>query len=189
MNPGDRKSLEKMAGITFALDNGCFADKWRSAPWLASLERFRPLQAACLFAVVPDVVAKAGPTRARWAKWAPVVRGLGYRCAYVAQDGLALSEVPWGEVDVWFTGGSDDFKLSEQAYAAQREAKSRGKWTHMGRVNSLRRLRAARDAGYDSADGTFIAFAPDTNLPRARRWFAALHAAPALPYPPSAIGL
>jgi hypothetical protein len=36
----------------------------------------------------------------------------------------------------------------------------------MGRVNSLRRLRLAARDGYDSVDGTFLAFGPDKNLPR-----------------------
>jgi hypothetical protein len=36
----------------------------------------------------------------------------------------------------------------------------------MGRVNSLKQLRYARDIGCASADGTFITFAPDTNLRR-----------------------
>ena len=40
----------------------------------------------------------------------------------------------------------------------------------MGRVNSLRRLRLAAADGYDSVDGTFLAFGPDVNLPRLRAW-------------------
>ena len=41
-----------------------------------------------------------------------------------------------------------------------------GRWCHMGRVNSLRRLRLAAQDGYDSVDGTFLAYGPDKNLPR-----------------------
>jgi hypothetical protein len=43
---------------------------------------------------------------------------------------------------------------------------ARGLWCHMGRVNSLRRLRLAVQDGYDSVDGTFLAFGPDRKLPR-----------------------
>jgi hypothetical protein len=50
------------------------------------------------------------------------------------------------------------------------EARGRGKWVHMGRVNSLRRLRYAAAIGCDSADGTYLAFGPDTNLPAVRGW-------------------
>jgi hypothetical protein len=37
-----------------------------------------------------------------------------------------------------------------------RDARRRGKWVHMGRVNGLRRLRIALDFGVDSVDGTFL---------------------------------
>jgi len=39
---------------------------------------------------------------------------------------------------------------------------------YMGRVNSLRRMRLAEWFGAESADGTFIAQAPDKNLARVR---------------------
>jgi len=37
-------------------------------------------------------------------------------------------------------------------------------------VNSLRRLRYAEAIGCDSADGTFLTFAPDANFVRLMRW-------------------
>jgi hypothetical protein len=49
-------------------------------------------------------------------------------------------------------------------------AATSGRWTHMGRVNTLRRLRFAFFHGYDSVDGTFLAFGPDVNLPRLLRY-------------------
>ena len=57
-----------------------------------------------------------------------------------------------------------------QSWPLFAEAKRRGLATHMGRVNSGRRFRLARDVGYDSADGTFLAFGPDANLPRLLSW-------------------
>jgi len=50
----------------------------------------------------------------------------------------------------------------------------------MGRVNSLRRLRAAEQAGYDSSDGTFVAFGGDKNVLRVEGWLQALREQPAL---------
>ena len=50
------------------------------------------------------------------------------------------------------------------------EAKARLKWVHMGRVNSLRRLRYASAIGCDSADGTYLRFGPDVNLPTLQGW-------------------
>ena len=40
----------------------------------------------------------------------------------------------------------------------------------MGRVNSERRYRYAADIGCDSADGTYLTFGPDQNLPRLMAW-------------------
>lgn len=171
MNPGDGKTADLLAGISFALDNGCFTDpEGFEGPWRASLERRLPDRQRCLFAVVPDVVGDAGATRARWDRWAPEVRALGYRLAYVAQDGLDLAEVPWPDLDVWFTGGSTEWKTSDLAFAAAAEAKARGKWAHMGRVNSARKLKVAAAWGYDSADGTLMRYGPDIYLPRILRW-------------------
>lgn len=45
----------------------------------------------------------------------------------------------------------------------------------MGRVNSLRRLRHAAAIGCDSADGTYLAFGPDRNLPRLLDWIGAVN--------------
>ena len=110
----------------------------------------------------------------------PTIRAMGYRAALVLQDGATPETVPWQEIDAVFTGGSTAWKLSEDAYRLGAEAKHRGLWAHMGRVNSLRRLRAADVAGYDSADGTFLAWAPDKNTKRMRRWFEALTIQPSL---------
>jgi hypothetical protein len=180
MNPSDGKSVSTLSGITFAADNGRFAENWNESQWLSSLYRLRALQADCLFAVVPDVVADADATHVDWQRWSPVVRGLGYRTAYAAQDGLDLDAVPWDELDVWFTGGTTEWKFSSEAYDALGAAKARGKWAHCGRVNSEKKLRAARDAGYDSADGTYIRFGPDMNLERVRGWVRNLERTPCL---------
>ena len=67
-------------------------------------------------------------------------------------------------------GGSTDWKLGPTARALTAEAKRRGKRVHMGRVNSLKRLRYADAIGCDSADGTYLTYAPDANLPRLLAW-------------------
>lgn len=40
----------------------------------------------------------------------------------------------------------------------------------MGRVNSERRYRYALAIGCDSADGTYLTFGPDQNLPDVLAW-------------------
>ena len=149
-------------GAHWALDNGCFSNRWSEARWLRSLERHadRP---GCLFAVVPDVVADAAATDDLWTEWAPVVREHGFRPAYVLQNGC--EEVPSDAAAV-FTGGDTAWKLGPEARHLVGEAQAAGKWCHMGRVNSLRRLRLASQDGYDSVDGTYLAYGPDKNLPR-----------------------
>lgn len=146
-----------------ALDNGCFSDRWDVTRWRAWLGR-QPTTA--LFAVVPDVVADATATRRLWDEHAWFVRSLGHRAAYVLQDGQTVNDVPWDQCDAVFIGGSTAWKLSPDAYALIVEAKARHKWVHMGRVNSLRRMRFARDWGCDSVDGTYLRFGPDVNTPR-----------------------
>jgi len=120
--------------------------------------------------VAPDVVGDAEATLKRSMPWLAYIRELGFPAALVAQDGLEAMEVPWDDFDVLFIGGSTDWKLSDHAHALTLEAKRRGKWVHMGRVNSQVRLRRAALTGCDSADGTFIAFGPDVNLPRVLGW-------------------
>jgi hypothetical protein len=40
----------------------------------------------------------------------------------------------------------------------------------MGRLNSRRRLRHAAAIGCHSADGTYLAYGPDKNLPKLLGW-------------------
>lgn len=179
MQPGIGYSRDNVATWQWAADNGCFAAKWDAGKWLAWLRRMAGVP-GCLFAVVPDVVGDHAATMARWAEWSPVVRSLGYPLAFVAQNGCGPDDVPWDECDAVFLGGDDTYKLGPDAEAVARRAKALGKWLHMGRVNSLRRLRIAADWGCDSADGTFLAFGPDVNTPRLTGWLMALRDRPSL---------
>jgi hypothetical protein len=83
--------------------------------------------------------------------------------AFVIQNGATPDEVPFDQAEAIFIGGSTEWKLSEAAREIVVEAKHRGLWVHMGRVNSVRRLQIASEWGCDSVDGTYLAFAPDTN--------------------------
>jgi len=101
------------------------------------------------------------------------IRGLGFKAGLCAQDGWTDAPVDWAAFDALFVGGTDAFKLAESTYALVAEAKQRGKWCHMGRVNSQRRFNAARVGGYDSVDGTFLCFGPDKNWPLLLQWLDA----------------
>lgn len=162
---------KRPAGLTWCADNGCFGKGYPGdEKWLGWLEKHAHEAASCLFATAPDVVGDAVATLARSAPFLPKIRALGYPAALVAQDGLEDLEVPWDEFDVLFIGGSTDWKLGAAARGLIREAKARGKWVHMGRVNSEKRYRYAHEIGCDSADGTYLTFGPKTNLPKLLTW-------------------
>lgn len=158
-------------GSRWALDNGCFSGAWTPGRFFDTLDRHANTP-GCLFAVTPDVVADAAGTNRLWGRWDRGLRRRGYPVAYVIQDG-ARSIPRWCEAV--FIGGSTEWKLGPEARQLVALAKRHGKWVHMGRVNSLKRLRYATEIGCDSVDGTFIAFAPDKNLPRMLRWVDAVN--------------
>jgi hypothetical protein len=116
--------------------------------------------------VAADAVGDAVKTRALFDEWHGQIHSKGFPVAYVLQDGQLSCDVPWNDCAAIFVGGTDAFKESMQALALMHEAKARGKWIHMGRVNTLRRLRFAHTAGCDSIDGSKFSWYSDTYLPQ-----------------------
>lgn len=176
--------------VPWAADNGCFAqgdafDPGKWLEWLASLRQFRK---TCLFAVAPDVLGNAGATIDRAAEYLHTIRQLGFPPAFVAQDGLeALTSnhpalrrsssgpkgghIWWDEdFDVLFIGGTNKWKFSKWSQLLVGIAKAEGKRVHIGRVNSLVKLRYCAELGADSTDGTYVKFGPDRNLPHVYDW-------------------
>lgn len=154
-----------LPGQPWAADTGLFGSWGRhytDAAYLAWLDRFD--RATCLFATAPDVVGDAAATLALSAPMCQPIRELGYRVALVAQDGLEHLDIPWDAFDVLFIGGTTAWKLGHAAAEIVAEAKRRGMWVHMGRVNSLRRMRYAESIGCDSADGTTLKHDPNRNV-------------------------
>jgi len=171
-------------GIPWAADTGIFgAAKFSLERYMRMLRQWADRQEDNLFATAPDVVFDWPATLKRSLPVLDAIRQLGYRAALVVQDGATPDQVPWNEIDVVFTGGSTRWKLSEDAYKIIAEAKSRGVWSHMGRVNSLRRLRAAKIAGYDSADGTYVKYGPTHNAQKVLGWMADLELQPSMYFP------
>lgn len=155
----------------WAADNGCFGKGYPGDDaYLAWLAKHSEHASRCLFATAPDVICDAAATLTRSAPFYEPIRALGYPVALVAQDGLTPDAVPWSQIDALFIGGSTAWKLGNDARRLITEAKSRGLFVHIGRVNSHRRMRYAQFVGADSVDGTFLAFGPDTNLPKLRGW-------------------
>lgn len=160
-------------GARWAADNGCFnAKTFTIARWGRWLIR-QPRTAD--WATVPDVVGDHAATLARWHRFAGWVRRIGFRPAFVAQNGCTPNDIP-DDAGALFIGGipdrpgGPDWKLSNAAHACALEARRRGIPVHMGRVNSLRRLRIAAQWECDSVDGTLLAFGPDIRLPQLLSW-------------------
>ncbi|WP_412538730.1 hypothetical protein R8Z50_23100 [Longispora sp. K20-0274] len=168
-------------GVAWCADNAVFVDGYPGdAKYLAWLRRLgqRSDRQLPAFATAPDVVCQAAATLARSEPMLDPIRAAGYPVALVAQDGLEDLDIPWDAIDALFLGGSTEWKLGPAATHLAAEARGRGLWVHMGRVNSHRRLAHAASIGCHSADGTYLRFGPDRNLPNLLGWLDQLEPQP-----------
>ncbi len=157
-------SQHKAGGRWWAADNGSFKgfNEQRFVRMLDKLTR----TPRCLFVTAPDVVADAKGTAALFRVWEPRLREYGWSVAFVLQDGVTVRDVPWESCECIFLGGSTGFKLSAAALTILAYAKALGKWVHVGRVNSRKRVEHFMHLA-DSIDGTSVSMYADTYL-RAR---------------------
>lgn len=144
----------------WAADNGAYGawardEPFDPAPWARWLAT---LPAGALFAAVPDAVGDHDATLALWHQHLPVVLEARFPPAFVLQNGCTPAAVPWRDLDAVFVGGDTDWKLSRVAGYLVDVAHDRGKWVHMGRVNSTKRYLRALAMGCDSTDGTFLKY-------------------------------
>lgn len=156
---GARPYHASFCGVPWAADNFAFSG-FDADKFLHRLKVWREWQWNCLWVAVPDVVADAAATWDRFGEWHDVIRGLGYKLALVAQDGLENTPVQWDCFEGFFIGGSTEWKLSGVCAELVYEAQARGKWVHMGRVNGNRRLNYAIALNCDSVDGSGYAAFP-----------------------------
>lgn len=192
--PASRNLLEP--GTVWCADNGIYSNAYpgdsQYLRWLGTL----PDPARCRFAVAPDVVADHGATLERSWPMLRRIRQAGLPAALCAQNGAQVDDMPWDYIDVVFLAGivecapcgwvpavTDlpldvcpeghqlaEWKTGAVAEAITAEAKRRGLWVHMGRVNTRSRMLRAKAMGCDSADGTYLAYGPDQNLPSLLGW-------------------
>lgn len=137
--------------LRFAADNGAFGG-FEEEGFRRMLVRIAPHKDRCLWVNAPDVLGNARKTLELWPVWRAEIARHGLRPCFVLQDGQ--ESLPLPTADAYFIGGSTRFKLGIHARQLAQEAKAAGAWLHMGRVNTLRRLRTALDYGCDSVDGT-----------------------------------
>jgi len=172
-----RQGNKRPDGVVWCADNGCFNEKtFTEEHWWGWLTSQAHDTEKCMFATAPDVVGDHDATLKRSAPWLPKIRELGYKAAFVAQDGSTPETTPWGTFDALFVGGSTEFKLGSAARDMIFAAKDRGMWVHIGRVNSRKRYRMFANLEHegkpacDSCDGTYLVFGPDVNLPKLLGW-------------------
>lgn len=161
------------AGVRYTAEPERVA-RWRR--WIADLD-----PTGCLFATLPDVVGDYAATWERSCLDLARVRRLGFPVAIVLQDGVESDRFVWRSIlaaaDAVFVGGSTEWKMSTDAARLVGEARARGLWCHMGRVNTWGRIQHAAAIGCHSVDGTFLARAPRANFPRLTGWLDRLAAA------------
>lgn len=164
---GNRLGTVTATGRMWAADNDAFLAWDQERYWKMLINISKADRSRLLWVTVPDVVGNAQETINRWHEWLPQLDYLGLPAAFVGQDGLGAiaDEIQWHELECFFIGGSDEWKLSAEAEDFAREAKRRGKWVHMGRVNSVKRMRHAMEIGCDSIDGRSFSAWPDRYQP------------------------
>lgn len=145
-------------GVPWCLDNGVFGGTFSVEYWLAKIEAMEEYKDTCLFVVVPDVVGDCDATLKQFGHYRDMVKD--FPVALVSQDGIRehSNKIPWSDFDCLFVGGSDHHKLGKEGAWIINEAKERGKWVHVGRVNSVSRILKFWTA--DSWDGTHLGFCP-----------------------------
>ena len=139
-------------GSVWAADNDCFIG-FDPPAYMRMLQRYQNIP-GCVFVTAPDVVANARATLERFVQWQPIIKAYDYPVAFVLQDGMGQYSMPWNAIDAVFIGGSTEFKLGQYAAGIVLEARSLGKWVHMGRVTTNRRMQYARMLGCNSVDGS-----------------------------------
>lgn len=142
----------KIAGVPYGLDNGCFT-KFDEPTWLRLIQEARESEAEIKFVTLPDIVGDATRTLDLFEEYRFKTQFLPR--ALVLQDGIGQHRIDWHKIDAVFVGGSDSFKISQEAMNCAKVAKMLGKWVHVGRVNTAHRLKDWLDLA-DSIDGSGI---------------------------------
>ena len=172
--PRSGNSIEELAncGLLWGADNdalaGLDADRY-----LAMLDQIAQHDTSrLLFVTAPDAatMTPSGPvvswegTLWLWRSWRSALLRRNVPLAIVLQDGATAESVPWDDIAAVFLGGSTAYKESKTAIALVSEAKRRGRWRHVGRINTQRRERLLWPH-CESFDGGQYSTWPDTHIP------------------------
>lgn len=138
----------------YGLDNGCFS-KFNKKTWrrLVVEAKEQELVNQPKFVCAPDIVGDARRTLELFDMFYAEISPLPV--CLVLQDGIGNFTIDWNRVDAVFVGGSDAFKVSNEAINACKVAKMLDKWVHVGRVNTAQRVSNWIGLA-DSIDGSGI---------------------------------
>lgn len=146
-------------GFPYAIDNGAWTYHQKGVPF--DDERFRKLVrrmgANADFIVVPDIVGGGLASLRLSARWLNELHVTKRPLLIPVQEGMEAGDVrPFLGSDVGiFVGGIDaDWKEQTSIRVWGPLAREVGCYLHVGRVNSVRRIRICQDAGASSFDGT-----------------------------------
>ncbi len=143
-------------GLPYAIDNGAWTAYQSGRPidlglFAALVER---MGAGADWIVVPDIVAGGRDSLRLSEEWLPRLSGLRL---IAVQDGMTTDDVRplLGPEVGLFLGGSTEWKLATMRDWG-RLAADLGCYYHVARVNTMRRIFLATEAGADSVDGTSV---------------------------------
>lgn len=145
-------------GLKHGVDNGAWKAFQQQCPFdeTAFISLVERHGASADFVVIPDIVAGGMASLAFSIRCIPRLKHLK-KLLLPVQDGMDVFSVAavlhqHRNVGI-FLGGSTEWKLKTM-YTWDVVAATVGRHYHVGRVNSMRRIRLAAEAGADSFDGT-----------------------------------
>lgn len=152
------RGVLRSEGFPYALDNGAWTAFQKGEAFdIPAFERaYTLLGDGADFVIAPDVVASAEASLALTREWLPRLDAARLVLVSV-QDGMRFGDVAdlvSPRVGV-FMGGSTEWKLANVVRWG-RWCRDHGVYYHVGRVNTVRRIRLCHDAGADSFDGSSV---------------------------------
>lgn len=160
-------------GVYWACDNSAFTG-FDHAKFRQMLKKIKD-RPDCRWVACPDVVGDHEATLKLWHENVRLILDHGQLAAFVAQDGCTVESLPWGAgMSAVFIGGTTRWKLGSEAARIVHEANRRMLPTHMGRVNTLRRLMLAQTLGVTTVDGSSFSKWSETYIPRSLDYLAQL---------------
>ena len=155
----------------YAIDNGAYHFHLKNKPYddKAFFKTLQYFGKKADFVVVPDKVGDAKKTFEMFFFYHTKLNQ--YKKYFVLQDGMTPADLllitPY--VEGFFVGGTTEWKLKNIRTFSD-YAKSTNKKIHIGRVNSIKRIKLCREAGVDSIDGSgFARFRKE--LVRTSSWY------------------